>query len=96
MNDIYSIIKSPVITEKATMATEDANRFVFWVDLKANKGQIKEAMQKVFNVTVLSVNTHRVPGKLKRMGKNAGMTSVRKKAYVTLKEGDKLEMFEGM
>jgi len=95
MKDIYSIIKAPIITEKATLLSTDGNRFAFWVDRKANKGQIKEAVEKVFGVKVTGVNTQRVPGKMRRMGKSAGKTPTRKKAYVTLKEGDRIQLFEG-
>lgn len=95
MKDIYSVIKSPVITEKSTLKSAEG-KVVFWVDTDANKNDVKEAVQKIFNVTVLDVNTQRVPGKVKRMGKFAGRRSTRKKAYVSLKEGDKIEIFEGV
>lgn len=96
MKNIYSVIKSPVVTEKSTLLTAAANKVVFLVDLKANKKDIKEAVEKAFNVKVLDVNTQRVPGKIKRLGKYAGRSSTRKKAYVTLKEGQKIELFEGV
>lgn len=95
MKDIYSIIKAPVITEKSTVKAAEG-KAIFWVDLDANKSDIKEAVEKIFNVKVLDVNTQRVPGKMKRMGKFVGQKSTRKKAYVTLKEGDKIELFEGV
>ncbi|MDP2688930.1 MAG: 50S ribosomal protein L23 [Deltaproteobacteria bacterium] len=95
MKDIYSVIKSPVITEKSTLKSAEG-KVVFWVDTDANKNDVKEAVQKIFNVTVLDVNTQRVPGKVKRMGKFAGRRPTRKKAYVSLKEGDKIEIFEGV
>ncbi len=91
MNDIYSIIKSPVITEKSANQGMTANKVVFWVELKANKYQIKDAVEKVFGVNVVDVNTQRVPSKVKRLGRHAGRTSIRKKAYITLKEGDSIE-----
>ncbi len=96
MKNYYSIIKSPVITEKSTTSVAQHNKVVFWVDVDANKGDVKEAIEKGFNVKVLSVNTQRVPGKIKRMGKYAGRKPTRKKAYVSLKEGDKIEIFEGV
>ncbi len=96
MKNFYSIIKSPVITEKSTAKLAEANQVIFWVDLNANKNEIKEAVEKIFNVTVLNVNTHRVPGKIKRMGKYEGKRPTRKKAYVSLKEGDKIGIFEGV
>lgn len=95
MKNYYSIIKSPVITEKSTMSTAQG-KVVFWVDTDANKKDIKEAVEKVFNVKVLDVNTQRVPGKMKRMGKFAGQKPTRKKAYISLREGDKIEIFEGV
>ena len=96
MRNLYSVIKSPVITEKSMAKTAEANKVVFWVEPTANKNAIKTAIEKVFNVKVIDVNTHKVPGKIKRMGKFAGRRPTRKKAYITLKEGDKIEMFEGV
>lgn len=96
MKDVYKVIKAPIITEKSTGLGLVGNKFAFWVDLRAGKGDIKEAVQKIFGVTVIGVQTSRVPGKLKRMGKTAGKTSVRKKAYITLKEGDKIEALTGV
>lgn len=95
MKNYYSIIKSPVITEKSTTKSAEG-KVVFWVDLTANKKDIKEAVEKVFNVKVLDVNTQRVPGKVKRMGKFEGQKPTRKKAYISLREGDKIELFEGV
>ncbi len=96
MKDHYIVIKSPVITEKMTMMAEAGNKVAFWVDPKAGKGEIKQAIEKLFSVKVLGVNTQRVPGKNKRMGRTVGRTPMRKKAYVTLKEGDKIPVFEGV
>jgi large subunit ribosomal protein L23 len=96
MKTHYEIIKGPVVTEKSTAQGAEGNKVVFWVDTKANKKEVKEAVEKVFNVTVLCVNTHKVPGKLKRMGRFSGKRSTRKKAYITLKQGDKIEIFEGV
>lgn len=95
MKNYHSIIKAPVITEKSTV-TAASGKVVFWVELTASKNEIKEAVEKVFNVKVLDVNTHRVPGKVKRMGKYAGKKPTRKKAYISLREGDKIELFEGV
>ncbi|HAO92876.1 MAG: 50S ribosomal protein L23 [Deltaproteobacteria bacterium] len=95
MKNSYSIIKSPVITEKSTAKTAEG-KVVFWVDVDANKNDIKSAVEKIFNVKVLDVNTNRVPGKMKRMGKHAGQKPTRKKAYISLREGDKIEIFEGV
>lgn len=95
MKNSYSIIKSPVITEKSTAKTVEG-KVVFWVDVDANKNDIKSAVEKIFNVKVLDVNTNRVPGKMKRMGKHVGQKPTRKKAYISLREGDKIEIFEGV
>lgn len=96
MKNLYSIIKSPVITEKSAAQAEAGNKVSLWVDVASNKGDIKDAVEKLFNVTVLSVNTQRLAGKVKRMGRYAGRRATRKKAYVTLKEGDTIEFFEGV
>jgi len=96
MKDLYSIIQSPVVTEKSMAGSAEGNKVVFWVNPSANKGDIKEAVQKIFNVTVLSVNTQRVAGKVKRLGRFSGRRATRKKAYVKLKEGDSIEVFEGV
>ncbi len=96
MKNSYSIIKAPIITEKSMAKSAEGNKVVFWVDTVANKKDIKEAIQAAFNVKVLSVNTNMVPGKFKRVGKFRGQRPTRKKAYITLKEGDKIEMFEGV
>lgn len=97
MKEIYQILKEPVITEKSTAQRAESNTVAFWVDLKVNKNDIKEAVEKIFNVKVLDVNTMRVPGKTKRSGRLSKMSkgSTRKKAYITLKEGDKIPLFEG-
>lgn len=94
MRDLYSIIKSPVVTEKSMAQSSEGNNVVFWVEATANKGDIKEAVQKIFKVKVLSVNTQRLTGKIKKMGRYAGRRPTRKKAYVKLKEGDTIEVFD--
>ncbi|MFH1414889.1 MAG: 50S ribosomal protein L23 [Elusimicrobiota bacterium] len=91
----YDILLGPVITEKSTNMKTDSNKFVFYVDCRANKTDIKKAVEEVFKVTVLSINTLAVHGKPRRMGRFAGMTPKRKKAVVTLKEGDRVKLMEG-
>jgi large subunit ribosomal protein L23 len=92
MSDVYTVLKGPVITEKSAMlGTDTKSTVAFWVDLKASKPEIKRAIEGLFKVKVDSINTNRMPGKVKRMGKHAGRTSTRKKAYVTLKEGESIE-----
>lgn len=94
--DMYKIVKKPLVTEKGTVMLSEGNRVTFKVHLDANKIEIREAVQKIFNVTVLQVNTQVVRGKRKRFGKAMGQTKSWKKAMVQLKEGDKIEIFEGV
>mgnify|MGYP000364868426 FL=1 len=94
--DMYKIVKKPLVTEKGTVMLGEGNRVTFKVHLDANKIEIREAVQKIFSVTVLQVNTQVVRGKRKRFGKAMGQTKSWKKAMVQLKEGDKIEIFEGV
>ncbi len=89
-----SIIRRPCVTEKSIAGTEMANKVVFEVAVGANKIQIKKAVQELFGVTVLRVNTMRVQGKKVRMGRYLGQKPAWKKAIVTLREGDTIEFFE--
>jgi len=89
------ILIRPVVTEKS-VAMMEQNKFVFRVALKANKIEIKNAVEEIFKVKVVDVNTVRVKGKKKRMGRYEGKTSDYKKAIVQLAEGDHIEIFEGM
>lgn len=86
------IIYGPVITEKSTVVTSDGKTYVFKCNKKANKNQIKDAVEKAFNVHVVNVNTLNTKAKRKRVGRYAGYTKTYKKAYVTLKDGDKIEL----
>lgn len=95
MSNPRDIMKKPVISEKS-MSMLESNKYSFYVDTNANKIEIKKAVEELFKVTVLNVNTLSVKGKIKRVGRYAGKTSDRKKAIVTLKEGDKIEIFEGL
>ena len=94
--DMYKIVKKPLVTEKGTVMLGEGNRVTFKVHLDANKIEIREAVQKIFNVTVLQVNTQVVRGKRKRFGRAMRQTKSWKKAMVQLKEGDKIEIFEGV
>ena len=94
--DMYKIVKKPLVTEKGTVMLSEGNWVTFKVHLDANKIEIREAVQKIFSVTVLQVNTQVVRGKRKRFGKAMGQTKSWKKAMVQLKEGDKIEIFEGV
>jgi large subunit ribosomal protein L23 len=96
MKDFHDIILRPVLTEKAYDGFED-KRYVFEVDIRANKTEIKQAIERVFDVQVERVNTLRTLGKIKRQGRTSGRTPEVKKAYVKLKEKSKgIEFFEGM
>jgi large subunit ribosomal protein L23 len=94
--DMYKIVKKPLVTEKGTVMLSEGNRVTFKVHLDANKIEIRDAVQKISSVTVLRVNTQVVRGKRKRFGKAMGQTKSWKKAMVQLKEGDKIEIFEGV
>ena len=91
----YQILKKPLITEKSTQMLAEGNWVAFRVHPQANKIQIKEAVEKVFSVTVTKVNTLIVAGKYRRFGKAVGHTKSWKKAMLRLKEGDTIELFEG-
>ena len=87
----YDIIFAPVITEKSA-SMESEGKYVFKVDVRANKTQIKQAIEKIFNVKVESVNTVNVKPKKKRVGRYVGKTNKVKKAIVKLKEGSSIEL----
>jgi large subunit ribosomal protein L23 len=89
------IIIRPVVTEKSMSLLEE-NKYTFIVDLKANKIEIRKAVEDLFNVKVDKVRTMRVKGKTKRVRNRWGKAPDRKKAIVTLKAGDKIQLFEGM
>ncbi len=91
----YDVIRKPVITEKATMASE-ANAVVFEVAIDANKPQIKEAVEALFNVKVKAVNTVTTKGKQKRFRGTLGTRKDVKKAYVTLVEGNSIDVSTGL
>lgn len=95
MKDPYKILRKPLITEKSTALNALNNTVAFEVDRAANKEEIKRAIQQVFNVTVLKVNTSRAMGKTKRVGRHVGKRPDWKKAVVKLKKGEKIEFFEG-
>ena len=97
MKNIYDIIRRPVITEQS-MADVADKKYVFMVDINANKTEIKAAVEQIFGVKVAKVNTIRMQGKVKRMGAQpAGKRADVKKAVVTLTADSKtIEFFEGM
>lgn len=89
------VIKGPLITEKLDKAREQFRQYSFIVDKGANKYEIAAAVTQLFKVSVEDVRTNIVRGKIKRVGKSTGKRPNFKKAIVTLKEGDKIELFEG-
>lgn len=91
----HEIIRRPLITEKSTQQKEENRQYVFEVDPEANKIEIKEAVEQLFRVKVLKVRTLNVLGKIKRLGRRYGKRPDWKKAIVTLREGDRIDFFEG-
>lgn len=96
MKDMYGCIRKSVITEKSNIQKEISNKVTFEVDRRANKIEIKNAVQRLFNVKVLHVNVMNFEGKNKRVGRKIGKKTDWKKAVVTLKQGEKIEFFEGV
>lgn len=94
MKDSRKVILSPIITERSMFLKEKNNQVSFWVDPQANKIEIKKAVEDLFKVKVLDVQTIRVKGKPKGSFRTRGKTSLRKKAIVRLAEGQTIEFFE--
>ena len=94
--DIYRVIKEPHIAEKANLVKEKHNQITLKVDKRANKIEIKSAVEKIFKKTVLEVNTMNIEGKKRRMGRNIGKKADWKKAIVKLAPGENIEFFEGV
>jgi large subunit ribosomal protein L23 len=92
---IHDVIKGPLITEKLDQAREKFRQYSFIVDKKATKVDVARAVESLFKVSVEGVRTNVVRGKVKRVGKSIGQRPNYKKAVVTLKEGDKIDLFEG-
>ena len=95
MKEAQKIIRKPWITEKSTRQKEEGGQYVFEVYRDANKIEIQSAIERLFKVKVLQVRTSNVMGKIKRLGKRYGKRSDWKKAVITLKEGDRIDFFEG-
>lgn len=98
MRDIRFIIQKPIITEKGATLKESSNRYIFQVDVKANKRQIKKAVEELFNVKVLDVRTAIYRGKraivMNRKGRFEGYKPNWKKAFVTIAEGETIDIFD--
>ena len=93
--DLYHIIKRPLITEKSTQQKQQSNQIVFEVDRGANKVLVRNAIEGIFKVKVLSVTMMNVKGKERRVGRNVGKKPDWKKAIVRLAPGETIEFFEG-
>lgn len=92
----YQVIKKPLVTEKSLEQKTDMNKVSFVVDRRATKQEIQQAVETIFPVRVLRVNTVKVKGKKRRVRMKEGKRPDWKKAIVTLREGDRIEFFEGL
>jgi large subunit ribosomal protein L23 len=95
MREAHDIVISPLVTEKSTIQREGQNQYSFKVNKRANKIEIKEAVERLFKVKVREVRTAMMRGKVKRLGRRFGKRPDWKKAIVTVKEGDRIDFFEG-
>ena len=93
MKPLYEIIRKPLISEKATLLKESSQIVTFEVSRSANKIEIKQAVEKAFDVKVKAVNTMQFRGKMKRVGLSSGQRNNWKKAYVTLEEGQNIDFY---
>ena len=95
MTNLRDVLTRPLITEKSNAGMQD-NKYTFIVPLNANKVEIRQAVEAIFKVKVVDVNTFRVMGKVKRMGKHSGKRPDVKKAIVKVSPGQRIEFFEGV
>lgn len=95
MNNVYTVIKKPLFTEKGSALKESENKLLVEVAKDSNKLEIKKAIEEIFKVKVEKVATIKTHGKWKKYGKSIGKRSDRKKALITLKKGEKLDFIEG-
>jgi len=95
MKGLRDVIQSPLISEKGSLLTETSNQVLFKVRPDANKIEVKKAVETLFKVKVEKVRVARYLGKVRRVGRSMGRRSDWKKAYVTLREGDKIDFFGG-
>ncbi len=96
MMEEYKIIRRPIVTEKSTDLKEESNQIVLEVLPGTNKSEIRKAVERLFKVKVLSVQTQNRQGKRKRMGRTLGRRKHWKKAIVRVREGDRVDFFEGV
>lgn len=90
------VIHAPLVTEKGTLVNEEANQVIFRVRPWANKVEIQNAVERLFKVKVMKVRTVNYLGKMRRVGRTVGRRASWKKAYVTLKQGDRIDFFEAV
>jgi large subunit ribosomal protein L23 len=91
-----SVVISPLVTEKGTVVGEKSNQVVFRIRPNASKAQVRDVIEDLFKVTVVKIRTANFLGKQRRRGRTLGRRPNWKKAYITLKEGDRIEIFEGL
>jgi len=96
MKPHHQVVKGPIITEKSHLMKAESNKVTFKVDAKANKIEIRKAIEELFKVKVLAVNTINMRGKKKRLGRTEGERADWKKAIVTLAPGEKIPGLEGL
>jgi large subunit ribosomal protein L23 len=96
MKPHHQVIKGPIITEKSHLLKAESNKVTFQVDVKANKIEIRKAVEELFKVKVLAVNTINMRGKKKQLGSKEGTRANWKKAIVTLAPGEKIPGLEGL
>ena len=95
MRGLQEVIRAPLVSEKGTLLAESTNQVLFKVGPEANKIEVKKAVESLFKVKVVKVRIARYLGKIRRVGRHMGRRPGWKKAYVTLKEGDKIDFFGG-
>jgi large subunit ribosomal protein L23 len=96
MAQLENVIVKPLLTEKASLATEQFNRYGFVVQLKSSKHQIKAAVEKLYDVKVLNIKTNITPGKLRKFGRHVSKSGKVKKAFIQIESGQKIEFFKGI
>lgn len=94
---IYEVLRRPIVTEKTMVSVDETNRYTFEVDMRANKLQVKDAVETAFDVKVTDVNITVMPAKTTRRGKRVNIRQAKwKKAVVALAAGDRIQLFEGV
>jgi large subunit ribosomal protein L23 len=94
---VYEVLRRPIVTEKSMLVADEGNRYTFEVDMRANKFQVKEAVELAFSVTVTDVNVVVMPVKTTRRGKRVNIRKAKwKKAIVALAPGNSIQLFEGV